>query len=498
VNQDKSRKIEEQSKGPAARAALLWGGLFTLVRDVLQFVTMLVLVRMLSPADYGAFALAQTFLGLLSVVSFNVFITHALQVRNPSEIDWQAHFTASVAINGVLAIITLLVSWSISYSPIYAEAVLPLAVLSLVFLVEIPGSMRHRMVQVTHDWKRFRLILVAGGLLGSSAGITIALLGGGIWALVVQPILLGLPAAIDLLLIEKWRPDWTWSWPRYRDTAHFGVNRIGSGAVQRGSKVVEQSILTSTYDFTGLGMFTRAIGLATLIAGRIGAIALDSLYPVITRAEVRSDQFKRYSSLVLRGVAWVIVPAAGVLALTAEDLVNTVYGPQWTEVIPLMPFAAAVAGLGGLTIAASNLLLANNEARAQLVLDTVSSFIVVICAFVFIPIGMQQYLAALVFHGLTIFALSTGILISKQGMTFSAAVSALFPAIMACGAAVMAVIAARSQLGVSDVLILRLALDALLFGGVYIAILRLVFSDLLAEILNVVPFGSRMCRLLRL
>src|SRR5689334_3326532 len=90
------------SRASSARAAMLWSAGFTFVRDVAQFGSMLVLVRILSPADYGAATLAQSILGLHSVVSFGTFSSHALQVRDPRAINWQAHFVAAAVINIVL------------------------------------------------------------------------------------------------------------------------------------------------------------------------------------------------------------------------------------------------------------------------------------------------------------------------------------------------------------------------------------------------------------
>src|SRR5262249_19618691 len=131
-----------QGLGPAARASLLWGGGFTIVRDIAQFGVMLVLVRLLSPSDYGSYALAQSIIGFLSVFSFGTLVLHALQLRDPAEIDWQAHFTAAVVINTILCAVTIVAAWILSLNQHYKDAAVPLAALSLVFLVEIPGSLR--------------------------------------------------------------------------------------------------------------------------------------------------------------------------------------------------------------------------------------------------------------------------------------------------------------------------------------------------------------------
>jgi O-antigen/teichoic acid export membrane protein len=487
-----------RSLGASARASLLWGGGFTLFRDVVQFATMLILVRLLAPADYGRMALAQTIVGLLAVVSFGTLVTHALQARDPAEIDWQAHFTAAVVINSALALLTLGLAWLLSFTSRYSDAALPLAALSLVFIVEIPGALRHQMVQVAHDWQRFRLLLIAGSLLGAGAGIVIAMLGGGVWALVVQPVLFGLPAALDLVLFSKWWPDWSWSWPRYRETAGFGITRIGAGALLHGRRTIEQSLLAGSYDFAALGVFTRSIGLATLIAGRIGSVAIMSLYPVITRAEQRSAQFQRYAGLVLRGVVWATVPAAVFLALSAADIASLLYGPRWSAVIPLLPLAAAAVSFGGIASAVSSLLLANNEIKACLLIDVASAVLGVALALWLVPVGMEIYLAALAAHGLIVLGLTITVLGATGGIDRTAILSALLPAAVAGAAGAGAILSARAALGVSEIVVLRLGLEFALLSISYLAVLRLLFKTPLSELLEVAPGGVRLGAVLAL
>ena len=226
--------------GKAARGAVLSGAVFGLLIDVVQFATMLVLVRILSADDYGRAGLAQAILGMVSVVSFKTLVSHALQLRDPTTIDWQAHFTAGAVINLFLFIFTILVAGLLSLTKSYAEAAAPLAVLSLVLLIEIPANVRTTMIQVAHDWTRLRTLPLGGAILGSGAALVVALLGGGVWALVVAVPLFVTPVALDLFFAVKWRPDWSWSWARYRATARFGMTRMGSAVLGAGRQMVEQ------------------------------------------------------------------------------------------------------------------------------------------------------------------------------------------------------------------------------------------------------------------
>ena len=499
--------------GASARASVLWGGGSTLVRDFVQFATMLVLVRLLSPTDYGSMALAQTVVGLLSVVSFGTLVMHALQLRDPDDVDWQGHFTAALAVNFVLFVLTLGVALLLSRAEHFSAAAFPLALLSLVFLVEIPATLRHRMLQVAHDWKRFRLLILAGTVLGAVAGVTVAALGGGVMALAIQPVLFGLPGAIDLLFVVRWRPDWSWSWPSYRETAIFGANRIGSGVMGNVRQASEQALLAGTYDFAALGVFTRSVGLANLIAGRVGSVTSQALYPVVTRAAPRSVQFRRFSALILRGVAWITIPAAILLAIEATDVVAVLYGPKWVTVAPLLPLACASVALAGISATAYYLLMANEELRLCLALDICTAIAAVGLALWLIPYGPAAYLIALSTLAAVVLVATLALLVQTGGIEVSTILKSLLPPVMACAMAIAAVWLLRrglsalfptsidatsTSLPTLTLQFGRLLPESFVFTGTYALALNLCAPAALVEILDVMPGRQYLRKLLPL
>ena len=85
-----------------------------------------------------------------------------LQIQDPESIDWQAHFTAAAAINLLIFGFVLLLAFGLTFTATYRGVALPLAALGLVFLIEIPSTLCHRMLEAHHDWKRFQLLLAIG------------------------------------------------------------------------------------------------------------------------------------------------------------------------------------------------------------------------------------------------------------------------------------------------------------------------------------------------
>jgi O-antigen/teichoic acid export membrane protein len=489
--------IELRPLAAAARGALLWAAGSTFVCDGLQFATMLALVRLLSPSDYGRMALAQTIFSFISVLSFTTFAPHALQSRDPDAVDWQAHFTAASVLNSSAFVLTLLIALFLSRTAKYSGAALPLAVLAIVFIIQVPAILRQTMVQANHDWARTRGLIIAGALLSNVVAIGIATTGGGVWALVVGPALNIMPAALDLLIVSKWRPIWAWRWDRYVDTVKFGVARMASAGVLSGRQAVEQAVLAGTYNFSTLGLFTRSTGLSNLAGGRIGGLASLSLYPIITRAERGSTRFQRLAALFLRGVAWTTIPACVFLAFSAREIATILYGVRWSGVIPLLPFAAAQAALGGISWAAYTLLLGNDEIRACVVVDFASAGIGATLVFWLVPLGPQVYLAGLAGMYVIILFLLVFLLRRSGAITVRDVRNALLPPIISCVGAAGAYVGAHAFM-LSHVRLLPLTLisEGAVFFLFVVLMMRIGFPRLLSELLEVVPGGRHAVRAL--
>jgi len=62
----------------ASGKPIIWNTGFNFFRDVLQFATMLVMIRLLPPGAYGHFGFVTSIVGFLSMFAFGNFIAHAL------------------------------------------------------------------------------------------------------------------------------------------------------------------------------------------------------------------------------------------------------------------------------------------------------------------------------------------------------------------------------------------------------------------------------------
>jgi O-antigen/teichoic acid export membrane protein len=347
------------------------------------------------------------------------------------------------------------------------------------------------------DWKRLRTVEGTGILLGAATTILLAYAGAGVYALVIPLCVLPGAFAIDLLLVERWRPTFQWSHERYRSSREFGSRRVMSLSIVVGTTLFESSVMAREVGFALLGLFGRATGMATLFCQRFSSLLTSAIYPVLARIPRGSPAYQRVSALVLRTVAWLVVPIAVGVTLVRQDLITLMYGSRWLAVIPLVPLAM----LGGVFLAIGaasySLLLASQEARLCLYSDVWRLIAMPAAVLIAIPFGLQAYLLGLVIVHLISTVLTLDWLRQTGGVVLKGIVSAVIPPLAATAVAVLATESVRLIALTQMPPILRLTIYIPVFASIYLLVLRSAFAAPLHEVVSYLPKADHVHRLLR-
>jgi O-antigen/teichoic acid export membrane protein len=478
---------------------VIWNAGFNVFRDLVQFGVMLVLVRLLAPEAYGQFSLVTSIIGFISIFSFNNFIAHTLQVKGDHEAHYQEHFTAGAALQIGMFAITNIVAVALRWLPKYAPVAPMIHVMSLTFLLEWPCEVRRKMIERQFDWRSLRLLHGIGLLLNAVVALVMAAMGAGAFALLVPGLMVTLPFIYDLFLRQRWRPTWSWSWEKYKPAWDFGVTRIGSGLTLNGRQLLESGVLSAVLGFAALGMLNRSLGLAQIFCYKVATQLIYAIYPVLTRVEGGEENSQRVGGLVLRTVAWTVIPTAVCFGVLAGPVVQTVYGAKWMEVVPLLPWAMAW-GVGAALVHASYmLLLARQQSRRCLFADFLNLAGTGLSLWLALPHGVVAYLMSLVCVQGFIVTLLVFWLREFRAVSWCGVAEALLPAL--AGVAVAA-------LGATALLRFVFAVEpdnfgrAFAWGAVflvlYVTVLRAGFVRQLAALIHYFPARERVGRLLLL
>ena len=363
-------------------AGLTWNVAYQAIEVALSFGAMLLLVRIIPPRDYGRAAAVVGILAMLNTLNAHLFYEQAIQLPEGDTPDWSLHWTFGFYLQTAMSIVCHLVAgvcWLIpDYRPL--AKLLHLAAFGLWF--EAANKLGPVMLRRELNFERLKIVAGCGMFARLTATVALGLAGGGAYAIVFGGnVIAGLPFAIDLLLVRRWRPDAGWwrrfDWTRYREARLFGLQRTATGLVGGVRDGLEAAILPGTLGFASIGLVNRAQALYGTTVGRLGIVFADTVYPFLPREKHDKARFASHATLYLQVMSFIAVPGAFFIGRYGALLSRVLYGSKWAAADPLIWPASIIAlGLAAFAIA-SEILLAAGLLRECLTLDLVAAVSVV-------------------------------------------------------------------------------------------------------------------------
>lgn len=479
---------------------LAWTGIFQVFLVGANFISMIVLVRLLSPAEYGRAAAATGVLALINCFNCSYFVAQALQLHEGEEPDWGAHWSAGFYIQLVLFVLCNLVAAGCWLIPAYRPMAGLLHVASIGLLIDFANQIGLTRLRRDLNYRTLRLVQAVCTSVTVVSSIFLAFLGVGAFALIIgSNVLHGLPQGVYLLAVERWRPPprwWRWrGWRDYRRPLRFGAQLSGSAVLTAARGLLESTVLPITLGYNALGLLNRAQVLFSTTVGRGAAVIVETIYPVLPRSAGNPEQFSRHATLFIQTMLLVSIPGAVFVGLEGSYLSRLLYGSKWIAADPLiLPGTIFAWGVSTVLIFAVVL-----QARNRLRLAFTSSLIAAASCLPAMCValtggGTTRYVWTLAFGQVAAACIAASL--SANLLRRGWFVEGVLPGIVASGAAALALL--LLDLKLVDLRVLpKICIDAALFFMVVFSIMRFFFASLLREVVLRLPARGYLRKLLR-
>ena len=325
-------------------SGLAWTGAAKWTVQVLSWASTLVVVRLLSPTDYGIVGMAGAFVALLQpVCDFGVGATVVQGRALAREQIAQLHgFAILVGLICTIAAAALAVPIAAFFDEPALQAAIP--VLGLTFFV---GSFRIVPTAMLTRQMRFRRLAFidaaeAVGVLVTSIGLALA--GHGYWSLVIATVVsrafasgLALQASPQAILAPT-------AFAQIARSLRFGawvaVSSVAWYVYTNADRVVVGRFLGDA----ALGAYVMGLTLAAVPVEKVAQLYQRVSESVISRVQHDAAAVSRYLLGITEGVAMLTFPLSVGLMLVADQFVRVVLGPSWEPcIVPLRILAGAAA-----------------------------------------------------------------------------------------------------------------------------------------------------------
>lgn len=328
--------------GVKAGSSVRWSLAAVVGRQVPQLVAAVVLARILGPESYGIVSAASVYVTLTTLLleqglSFAVVQRPSLHRDVPG---------AVATVNLLSAILLAAGTWLVApavadfFSAPDLEPLLQVLGLGLLLkgLAITPRAVQQRALA-------FRAIGsadISGGVLGAAAGITAALLGAGTWSMAVQVLTTDLVIAIALLVVTRGtRPHLRLR--RLRSVLPFSLRVFGSTALAYLSRNADNILVGRFLGVASLSLYAMAYRVLVIPVQMIGQTVTRVTFPTFSRLSEQPERLARALLKTLELLAFAAVPAMGLVAVAAPELVLLVLGVEWSATAPVLT-VLAIAG----------------------------------------------------------------------------------------------------------------------------------------------------------
>ncbi|WP_051379826.1 oligosaccharide flippase family protein [Bradyrhizobium murdochi] len=351
---------------------------------VLFLVTVAVLARLLTPAEFGIYAVVNAATAVVAA-SFQEFggANYLIQKRELSRASVQTAFTVTFGISALVGLALLALSGVLSQLFEQESLQKGIAVSALNFLLvpfsgTITGLFRRDM-----EFGKLAICNLASGVVAAAVSIVLAMLNFGFMAPVWGGVAGNVVLTIMLLRQHRdfgaFRP----SVAQFRDVVGFGLYSSGVSVINVLYNLSPQLFLAKILDFASVGLYSRATSITQVFDKLVVQVLNPIIMPaLVSRSKDASNLRGAYLDAVelLSVVQW---PFLLFIAIMAHPIILILLGQSWLEIVPLVRFLC-VANLALFAACLSYpTLVATGSVRDALTSSLISlppSLLVILCA----------------------------------------------------------------------------------------------------------------------
>lgn len=314
------------------------GTIFTTISTysslVIGITSSIIMARLLLPEHFGIIALGTFFLSLFGRVREFGF-DHAL-IHRQTELPqaFRTHFTLQIS----LALVNLLlVLFSIPFLKNFykPEVIMVLIVLALFTIFDAASRTPRVFLEKELRFGFTTIVDITALAISSLLGILAAVLGLGLWSLVILNISGTLFTFLGLYLFSGWKPRLSFDPVMAKWFLKFGVFLFIGGITtfiifQYNDFVIGTFVGTAT-----LGFYTKAFQFAQLPTGMVTAVVSRVALPTYSKLQAEGEKLSIAYNLVLRNIFRISAPFSLVLFLVADEFVGFFLGSKWLPMVPV-------------------------------------------------------------------------------------------------------------------------------------------------------------------
>lgn len=311
----------------------------------IQFISNLVLARLLMPSDFGTIGILIIFTTLSYVLIDSGLSSALIQKKEISEEDKSTVFFTNLALAVLVYIVLFFTAPIIAIYFHNPEIKNLLRVIELIVVIDAFSAIQSTMLSREMNFKALSIYKIISIVIAVTVSIILAYTGMGVWALVVQYILFSVCRALLLWLRTNWRPGFVFSKLSFKALFGYGSKLLLSRFIAELYNQFQSILIGRNFTAKDLGYYTQARQLEQIPVESLSRVVNNVSFPAYSKLQDDRSQLKNMVRQNLLILVFVNTPLMFYLSTVAKPLIVFLYSDKWIDSIPYFQFLCLGFGL---------------------------------------------------------------------------------------------------------------------------------------------------------
>ena len=323
---------------------VLWVGASSLVSQGIGIASSIILARLLSPGDFGLLEITLVLVTLSSVLT-EFGLGQALVQWDGSDV----HIAADTSLIICISLSAILCALLIFLAPLIAsfyqlqEATGVIRAMSFSVFLGGVGIVPSSLLERKLDFRRKTLSEIVPRVCYGIVAIGLALLGMGVWSLVIGQLSGGLLQSLFVWACSDFRPSCRLAKPVARRLLRFGGPLVFMSLLLLATRKMDIAYLGRRTNVTEVGFYGLAMTISNLTVDLTASLLGRVTFPAFARLQGDFDKLAQAYLKATRFISYAALPAILGGVAVAPAAIIAVYGAKWARVALLFRILAIYA-----------------------------------------------------------------------------------------------------------------------------------------------------------
>ncbi len=366
-----------------------WVTLANIFRQILQLISLVVFARLLTPTDFGIFAILMIFVGFMQMFTDMGTSAALIHIKNPSDKLLSSIFYFNIFVGLVLSVCLVLISDPIALFFEIPQLKILLQIISISFIIASFGVVQKALFEKHLNFKAVTIIETFAAALSLAIGIGAAYCGLGVVSLIIQTLSFSILLVILLWVYSEWRPMFYFALDDIKYIWEFTKNISFFNVVNYFARSADNFLIGKFLGSPALGVYSIAYKIMLYPLQNVSRTLLRILFPAFSQIQDDNKKFKNVYLRIIFFIALITFPLMVGLMATADVLVSVVFEDKWEKLSILLIILAPIGMIQSIVTTTGSIFMAKGNTRTFMRLGVACSIVTVLFFIAGLPFGVE-------------------------------------------------------------------------------------------------------------